>query len=189
MSLRVKKKCTFYLSVNVLSTKVLIGDTVFYVSNWRRYRHFTWSSEPRKGLACCSAKGAPSFLGSFKTLSIGPAPGIEPTTSCSAVNTLYQLSWHCRSYTAMVNRLNSFMHNWFHFIPFFFVTRELLDLIKRCAQYGESNSVLLIGPRGSGKSLVRTLSKFCNAVKLLLIVCHIRAIPALLTKITVFLSL
>ena len=177
------------MSVNVLSTKVLIGDTVFYVSNWRRYRHFTWSSEPRKGLACCSAKGAPSFLGSFKTLSIGPAPGIEPTTSCPAVNTLYQLSWHCRSYTAVVNRLNSFMHNWFHFIPFFFVTRELLDLIKRCAQYGESNSVLLIGPRGSGKSLVRTLSKFCNAVKLLLIVCHIRAIPALLTKITVFLSL
>ena len=32
--------------------------------------------------------------------------------------------------------------------------RELLDLVKRCAQYGESNSVLLIGPRGSGKSLV-----------------------------------
>lgn len=32
--------------------------------------------------------------------------------------------------------------------------RELLDLIQRCAQYGESNSVLLIGPRGSGKSLL-----------------------------------
>ena len=32
--------------------------------------------------------------------------------------------------------------------------RELLDLVKQCAQYGESNSVLLIGPRGSGKSLV-----------------------------------
>ncbi|XP_068716512.1 origin recognition complex subunit 4-like isoform X1 [Montipora foliosa] len=32
--------------------------------------------------------------------------------------------------------------------------RELLDLIKRCAQFGESNSVLLIGPRGSGKSLL-----------------------------------
>ena len=25
----VKKKCTFYLSVNVFSTKVLIGDTIF----------------------------------------------------------------------------------------------------------------------------------------------------------------
>ena len=29
----------FYLSVNVFSTKVLIGDTIFHVSNWRRDRH------------------------------------------------------------------------------------------------------------------------------------------------------
>ena len=42
--------------------------------------------------ACCGAKGVPSFLGYFKTLSIGPAPGIEPATSSSAVNTLYRLS-------------------------------------------------------------------------------------------------
>ena len=39
------------------------GTLYFYVSNWRRDRHFTWSSEPREGLACCSAKGVPSFLG------------------------------------------------------------------------------------------------------------------------------
>ena len=82
-----EKKCTFYLSVNVL-----IGDTIFYISNWRQDRHFTWSSEPREGLACCSAKGAPSFLGYFKILSIGPAQGIEPASFRSAVNTLYQLS-------------------------------------------------------------------------------------------------
>ena len=44
-----------------------------------------WSSEPRKVLAACSAKGVPSFLSYFKTLNIGPAPGIEPATSCSAV--------------------------------------------------------------------------------------------------------
>ena len=87
-----EKKKALYLSVNVFSSKVLIGDTIFYVSNWRRDRHFTWSSEPREGLACCSAKGVPSFLGYFKTLSIGPAPGIEPATSHSAVNTLYRLS-------------------------------------------------------------------------------------------------
>ena len=87
-----EKKCTFHLSVNVFSMKVLIGDTIFYISNWRQDRHFTWSSEPREGLACCSAKGVPSFLGYFKTLSIGLAPGIEPATSRSAVNTLYQLS-------------------------------------------------------------------------------------------------
>ena len=44
-----------------------------------------WSSEPREGLAACSAKGVPSFLSYFKTLSIGPAPEIEPATSRSAV--------------------------------------------------------------------------------------------------------
>ena len=44
-----------------------------------------WSFEPRKGLACRIAKEVPSFLSYFKTLSIGPAPGIEPVTSCSAV--------------------------------------------------------------------------------------------------------
>ena len=57
----------------------------FYVSIWKRDRHFTWSSEPREGLAACTAKGLPSFLSYFKTLSIGPAPEIEPATSRSAV--------------------------------------------------------------------------------------------------------
>ena len=44
-----------------------------------------WSSEPREGLAACSAKEVPSFLSHFKTLSNGLAPGIEPATSRSAV--------------------------------------------------------------------------------------------------------
>ena len=90
-AVRITKKA-LYLRDNVFSTKVLIRDTIFYVSNWRRDRHFTWSSETREGLACCSAKEVPSFLGYFKTLSIGPAPGIEPATSRSAINTLYRLS-------------------------------------------------------------------------------------------------
>ena len=79
------KKQALYLSVNVFSTKVLIGDTIFYVSNWRRDRHFTWSYEPREGPAACSAKGVSSFLSYFKTLTIVPTPGIEPATSRSAV--------------------------------------------------------------------------------------------------------
>ena len=87
-----EKKMHFYLCVDVFSTNVLIRDTIFYVSNWRRDRHFKWSSKPRESLTCCSAKGVPSFLGYFKTLSIGPSPGIEPATSRSAVNTLYRLS-------------------------------------------------------------------------------------------------
>ena len=81
----VKKKKALYLSVNVFSTKVLNGDTRFNDSYWRRDRHFTWSSEPREGPAACRAKEVPSFLSYFKTLSVGPAPGMEPTTSCSAV--------------------------------------------------------------------------------------------------------
>ena len=103
----VKKKCTFLFEcLYVFSTKVLIGDTIFYVSNWRRDRHFTWSSEPREGLACCSAKGVPSFLSYFKTLSIGPAPGIKPATSRSAVNTFYRLSY-CRGGTWETKYINT----------------------------------------------------------------------------------
>ena len=44
-----------------------------------------WSSESGEGLAICRAKVVPSFLSYFKTLSNGPAPGIEPATSHSAV--------------------------------------------------------------------------------------------------------
>ena len=74
-----------YLSFNVFSTKVLIGDTIFYVSCWRRDRHFTWSSESREGPATQSAKAVPSFLSQFKTLSTGLSPGIEPETFRSVV--------------------------------------------------------------------------------------------------------
>ena len=77
--------CTFYLSVNVFSTKVLIGDTIFTSPNGDETAIFKWSSEPREGLAACSAKDVPSFLSHFKTLSNGPAPGIEPATFRSAV--------------------------------------------------------------------------------------------------------
>ena len=78
-------KNALYLSINVFSTKVLIGGTIFYVSYWRRDHHFTWSSEPLESLAACSTKVVPSFLSYLKTLSIGPAPGIELATSRSAV--------------------------------------------------------------------------------------------------------
>ena len=75
------------MSVKVFSAKVLIEDTSFTSpSGDGRDRHFTWSSEPREGLAACSAKGVTSLLSYFKTLSIGPAPGIEPATIRSAGN-------------------------------------------------------------------------------------------------------
>ena len=79
------KKNELYLSVKVFITKVLIEDTIFYVSNWRQDRHFTWSSKPHEALAACSATGVPPFRSYFKNLIIGPTPGIEPATSRSAV--------------------------------------------------------------------------------------------------------
>ena len=64
-----------YLSVNVLSTKVLFTSPIAdgtailrgHTSHGRRSRHL-------------QGKAVPSFLSYFKTLSIGPAPGIEPAT-------------------------------------------------------------------------------------------------------------
>ena len=63
------------LSVNVFSTEVLIGKTI-YISYWRWDRHFRRSFEPLKGLAICRAKAVPSFLSHFKNLSVGPLLGI-----------------------------------------------------------------------------------------------------------------
>ena len=61
------------------------SDDRSYASYWKRNRHFTWSSEPRQGQAVCRAKAAPSFFSYLKTLSIGPAPGIGPAISRSAI--------------------------------------------------------------------------------------------------------
>ena len=57
----------------------------FYVSLWRRNRHFKWTSEPHEGLPVCRAKKVPSFLRYFNTLSIAPAPGcrIHDPSLCS----------------------------------------------------------------------------------------------------------
>ena len=69
------------MSVNTFSMKVLIGDTIFMSPTGEGTPHYTWSSEPREGLPVCRAKEVPSFLSYFKTLSTGPAPGIEPANS------------------------------------------------------------------------------------------------------------
>ena len=81
-------KNALYLSVNVISMKVLIGDTIFYVSNWRWGRHFMWSSESHEGLAICSARAVPIL----RPWVLVRPQGIEPATSHTAVNTLYRLS-------------------------------------------------------------------------------------------------
>ena len=77
----VRKKKALYLSVDVFSTKALIGDTIF---------------TPPTGDGTTILRGHPShakvqplrqylqFSVIFKTPSIGPVPGIEPATSRSA---------------------------------------------------------------------------------------------------------
>ena len=77
-----KKGCALGL---ILKAMVFETRKYFYVSLWRRDRHFKYPSEPLKVPAFCRAKEAPSFFSYFKTLSIGPVPGIEPATSRSAV--------------------------------------------------------------------------------------------------------
>ena len=74
-----------YLSIYVFSTKVLTGDTIFFVPYWRRDRHFTCSSEPREGLAIYMTKAVHSLLSCFKTLSIGPFPESKKASSRSTV--------------------------------------------------------------------------------------------------------
>ena len=80
-----KKNARLFERQGIYHKSYLLGTLFFYVSNWRRDHHFTWSSEPHEGLATCSAKGVPYFLSYFKALSIGLAPGIEPATFRSAL--------------------------------------------------------------------------------------------------------
>ena len=91
-------KKALYLSVNLFSMKVLFVDTIFTSPTGDGTANFIWSSEPCRGQAICRAKAVPSFLSQFKTTSVGPAPGIEPLTSCSAVKC--STNW---AYPAVVN--------------------------------------------------------------------------------------
>ena len=65
--------------MSVFSTKVLIGDTIFTFRTGDGTA-IRCSSEPGEDLPVCRAKGVPSFLSHFKTLSVGPIPGIELAT-------------------------------------------------------------------------------------------------------------
>ena len=90
MSISLYKICTLFECQGILHESTNWGY-YFYISKWRRARHFTWSSKPREGLAACSAKGVPSIISYLKALSVGPALGIEPATPCSADK--YSTNW------------------------------------------------------------------------------------------------
>ena len=67
------------LGDNVFISKVPIEDTISTSPTEDETAIVTWSSESREGLAICREKAVPLFLSYFKTLSIGPALGIEPS--------------------------------------------------------------------------------------------------------------
>ena len=78
-----QKKTRTFLSVNVVSTKVLIWDTFFTSPTGDETAISTWSTEPRAGPALCRAKAVPSFLRFFKDPDYWSGPGIEPETVCT----------------------------------------------------------------------------------------------------------
>ena len=72
--------------------RVLIGDTIFTSPTGDGTAILC--GLPHEGLAVCRAKGVPSFLSYFKTLSIGPArkPNLQPPAlQSSALPTELQL--------------------------------------------------------------------------------------------------
>ena len=60
-------------------------DHSLYQDLWHNRVLYYWGSTQRNNINACIAKGEPSFLTYFKTLSNGAAPGIKPTTSRSTV--------------------------------------------------------------------------------------------------------
>ena len=82
MLMKKKNEC---FRVDVFSTKVLTEDTIFTSPSGDGTTILRSHPKVRKGLAVCRARKVPSFFRYFKALSIGPAPGIEPTTSHSAL--------------------------------------------------------------------------------------------------------
>ena len=79
------KKNALYLSVNVFSTKVLIGTLYFTSPNGDGTAILRGHPSHAKVQPPAGQRKYLHFSVIFKTLSIGPAPGIEPPTSRSAV--------------------------------------------------------------------------------------------------------
>ena len=80
-----EKKNALYLSVNVFSTKVLIGTLYFTSPNGDVTAILRGHPSHAKVQPPPGQRKYLHFSVIFKTLSIGPAAGIEPATSRSAV--------------------------------------------------------------------------------------------------------
>ena len=69
--------------------------TLFYVSFWRRDCHFTWSSEPREGLAVFKTKAVTLFLSYF-------SPAVA-CCCCCCVDVLFLFFFFVVSITMILN--------------------------------------------------------------------------------------
>ena len=74
------------LSFNVFSTKGLIGDTIFTSPTGDETTILRGQHSQAKVLPLAVQREYPHFSLYFKTLSIGPVPGIEPAISRCAIN-------------------------------------------------------------------------------------------------------
>ena len=77
----VVSKNALYLSVNVFSKKVLIGDTIFMSPTGDGTAILRGHPSHAKVQPQWQCEGVPSFLSYFKTLSNGPVSRIEPATA------------------------------------------------------------------------------------------------------------
>ena len=103
------------MSVNVLSVKLLIfWGSYFYISYWTKARHFTWSSEPCKGLAVCKAKVVPSMFSHFKTVSIDQTHNLPTELYCSRKFRAIFLSY----LNEVLEQLNTYLYTTSHFERF-----------------------------------------------------------------------
>ena len=82
------KKTRIYFACQImylaLNDYLIIGDTIFMSPTGHQTAILRGHPTDAKVVAC-SAKGIPSFLSYFKTLSIGPVPRIKPTSFRLAV--------------------------------------------------------------------------------------------------------
>lgn len=80
------EKVSFFITSNRKEPLTTFRINNLNLNTLKRNQDFTWSFKSRERLNARSAKGVPWFLSYFKTLNTGPAPGIEPATTRSAVN-------------------------------------------------------------------------------------------------------
>ena len=123
-----KKRHFIWVSLYLARKYELHGDTYLY---WRLDHHFTWSSEPREGPAICREKPVPSFLSHFKTLSIDPALGIEPTTSTSHSAVKRSIDWANHAAVKQQSFGRQIEELWFFKVLQQLVTNNINSLCKR----------------------------------------------------------